>query len=79
MLSVLSLQKRWARLHLAPSEKHKIECFFYQVFLSDCEITKNSSKTETFLRLFLSIPDIFCIFVLIIAKGHPNWGVRKLK
>ena len=41
---------------------------FYQVFLSDCEITKNSFKTKTFLRLFLSIPNIFCIFVLIIAQ-----------
>lgn len=39
-------------------------CFF----LSDCEITKNSFKTKTFLRLFLSIPNIFCIFVLIIAQ-----------
>jgi len=38
------------------------------IFLSDCEITKNSFKTKTFLRLFLSIPNIFCIFVLIIAQ-----------
>jgi len=42
------------------------------IFLSDCEITKNSFKTETFLRLFLSIPDIFCIFVLIIVQMPPN-------
>ena len=43
-----------------------------KVFLSDCEITKNSSKSQIFLRLFLSIPNIFCIFVLINANIANN-------
>ncbi len=78
MLSVLSLQKRWARLHLAPSEKHKKSDSFIKFFFLTAKLLKIVENRNISSIIFV-YPRYFLYFCTHNCERAPKLGRAQIK